>query len=220
VASRVVQRYHRPAIVLGLQDGIAQGSGRSTDAFHLLDALESMRELFVKFGGHAHAAGLTLGEAQLEDFRARLCEYAGLRLTAEDMMPVVQVDGVLEPHEADERLLFALERIAPFGMQNPRPVFAFRNAGLSGPAQLWKERHLKIMARKGGRNLLLKAFGMGDQAAAINEAGTIDVTFELERDWYGGVGLLARDWRRSPMESAVEPGIVQAQSSSMGAYTS
>jgi single-stranded-DNA-specific exonuclease len=129
---------------------------------------------------------------------------------------VVEVDGVLEPSEADERLLFALERIAPFGMQNPRPIFAFRDAGLSGPCQPWKERHLKIMARKGGRNLLLKAFGMGDQAAAINEAGAIDITFELERDWYGGVGLLARDWRCA----AVRTDAAQSQSSLMGAYTS
>ena len=60
VASRVMQRYHRPAIVLGVEDGVAQGSGRSIAAFHLLDALESMRDLFTKFGGHAHAAGLTL----------------------------------------------------------------------------------------------------------------------------------------------------------------
>ncbi|MCU1327801.1 MAG: single-stranded-DNA-specific exonuclease RecJ [Bryobacterales bacterium] len=216
VASRVMQRYHRPAIVLGVENGVAQGSGRSTDAFHLLDALESMRELFHKFGGHAHAAGLTLGEAQLDEFKLRLCDYAGSRLSAEDMMPVVQVDGVLEPSEADERLLFALEKIAPFGMHNPRPIFAFRSAGLSGPAQPWKERHLKIMARKGGRNLLLKAFGMGDQAEAINEAGIIDVTFELERDWYGGVGLLARDWRCA----AVHAPSSQAQSSLIGAYTS
>ncbi len=197
VASRVMQKYHRPAVVLGLENGLAQGSGRSIHAFHLLDALESMRELFTKFGGHAHAAGLTLPETNLEEFRKRLRECAKAQLTLEDLQPVVEVDGVLEPSEANEDLLLALERLAPFGLENPRPLFAFKSAGLSGPPQPWKEKHLKIMVRKGGRNLQLKAFGMGDQADAMNEAGIIDVAFELERDWYGGVGLLARDWRPS-----------------------
>ena len=203
VASRVLQRYHRPAVVLGVENGVAQGSGRSTDAFHLLDALESMRELFVKFGGHAHAAGLTLREEHLEAFRTRLGEYAAARLSEEDLRPVVEVDGILEPGEVDERLLFALERIAPFGMENPRPLFAFREAGLAGPPQLWKEKHLKIMLRKGGRNLLMKAFGMGDQAAEMGGAGVVDVAFELERDWYGGVGMLAREWRATASSARV-----------------
>ena len=195
VASRVMQKYHRPAVVLGLENGVAQGSGRSIHAFHLLDALEDMRDLLTKFGGHAHAAGLTMPEGNLEEFRKRLREYAKSRLTLEDLQPLVEVDGVLEPSEANEDLLLALERLAPFGLENPRPLFAFRSAGLSGPPQPWKEKHLKIMIRKGGRNLLLKAFGMGDQAEEMDQAGIIDVAFELERDWYGGVGLLARDWR-------------------------
>ena len=89
VASRVVERYHRPAIVLGVENGVAQGSGRSIQAFHLLEALEGMRELFTKFGGHAHAAGLTLPEASLEVFRERLRAWAAERLTAEDMRPTV-----------------------------------------------------------------------------------------------------------------------------------
>ncbi len=206
VASRVMQKYHRPVVVLGLENGVAQGSGRSIHAFHLLDALEGMRELFNKFGGHAHAAGLTLPEANLEEFRKRLRECAKASLTLEDMQPQVEVDGILEPGEANEDLLLALERLAPFGLGNPRPLFAFKSAGLSGAPQPWKEKHLKIMVRKGGRNLLLKAFGMGDQAAEMDEAGIIDVAFELERDWYGGVGLLARDWRPS----------AQAQSSFIG----
>ena len=138
VASRVMQRYHRPAIVLGVEDGVAQGSGRSIASFHLLDALESMRDLFTKFGGHAHAAGLTLPSASLELLRDRLCVYAGERLTAEDMRPVVKVDAVIELSEIDEKLWLALERIAPFGMDNHRPLFAVRGARPSGSPQLWK----------------------------------------------------------------------------------
>jgi single-stranded-DNA-specific exonuclease len=193
VASRVMQRYHRPAIVMGIENGIAQGSGRSIEAFHLLDALESMREIFTKFGGHAHAAGLTLPAESLDVLRARLQAYAGARLTAEDMQPVVDVDAVLDLTEVNEELWAALERIAPFGMGNPRPLFAVRGAQLAGAPQLWKEKHLKIALKQNGRTVVLKGFGMGECASSLGDAGTVDVAFEIERDWFGGLGLLARE---------------------------
>ncbi len=95
VASRIVERFHRPAIVLGVANGVAQGSGRSIEAFHLLEALEGMRDLFTKFGGHAHAAGLTLPESSLGTFRERLRMWAAERLTAEDMRPTVSRSTLL-----------------------------------------------------------------------------------------------------------------------------
>ena len=195
VASRVVQRYHRPAVVLGVENGVAHGSGRSTDSFHLLDALESMPELFTKFGGHAHAAGLTLPEPALEEFAARLQAYAAARLTPEDMRPVVKVDAEIGFRDVTEDLWEALDRIAPFGMENPRPVFATRGVQLAGPPQLWKDKHLKIAARHGGRSIVLKGFGMGERAEELRFAETVDVAFEIERDWFGGLGLIARDCR-------------------------
>jgi len=195
VASRVMQRYHRPAIVLGVADGVAHGSGRSIEAFHLLDALESMSEIFTKFGGHAHAAGLTLPAEALDGFRERLRSYAALRLTAEDMQAVVDVDAVLDLHEVNEDLWSALERMAPFGMGNEQPLFALRNAELAGPPQLWKEKHLKIAVKQSGRSVVMKGFGLGRRAEELRAGGGVDVAFEIERDWYGGLGLLARDFR-------------------------
>ena len=196
VASRVMQRYHRPAIVMGVEDGIAQGSGRSIAAFHLLDALESMRELFTKFGGHAHAAGLTLPAASLDAFRERLQAWAALRLTPEDLCPVVEVDAVLDLPDVNEDLWHALEGIAPFGMDNERPLFALRGVQLAGPPQVWKEKHLKLAVKQNGRSMVLKGFGLADRAAELAGAGPLDLAFEIERDWYyGGLGLIARDWR-------------------------
>jgi single-stranded-DNA-specific exonuclease len=195
VASRVVQRYHRPAIVMGIENGVAQGSGRSIEAFHLLDALESMCDLFTKFGGHAHAAGLSLPAESLGVFRDRLQAYAALRLTPEDMRPVVAVDAVLDLAEVNEDLWRALDQIAPFGMDNPQPLFAARSAQLAGPPQLWKEKHLKIAVRQNGRTVVLKGFGMGERAAELRAMSAVDVAFEIERDWYGGLGLIARDCR-------------------------
>lgn len=195
VASRVMQRFHRPAVVMGMENGVAQGSGRSIEAFHLLDALESMREIFTKFGGHAHAAGLTLPAEAVDMFRERLRAYAAERLTPEEMRPVVKVDAMLDLSDINEDLWTALQKIAPFGMDNPRPVFGLRGARLAGPPQLWKEKHLKLAVRQGGRTVVLKAFGMGERAAELQGSGTLDMAFEIERDWFGGLGLLARNFR-------------------------
>jgi single-stranded-DNA-specific exonuclease len=203
VASRVMQRFHRPAVVMGMENGIAQGSGRSIEAFHLLDALESMREIFTKFGGHAHAAGLTLPAEAVDAFRARLCAYASARLTPEEMRPVIKVDAVLDLTDVNEDLWSALEQLAPFGMDNARPIFALRAARLAGPPQLWKEKHLKIAVKQAGRTVVLKGFGMGERAGELQGAGALDMAFEIERDWFGGLGLLARNFRMFEAASAI-----------------
>jgi single-stranded-DNA-specific exonuclease len=195
VASRVVERFHRPAIVLGVADGVAQGSGRSIEAFHLLEALESMGELFTRFGGHAHAAGLTMPVASLESFRERLRAWAAGRLTAEEMRPVVTVDAVVELSEIGDPLWQALERMAPFGMDNPRPVFAARGAEFAGPPQVWKENHLRAALRQGGRTLTMKGWGMAERAAELRDVRTVDAAFSIERDWLGGWGLTAKAFR-------------------------
>ena len=195
VASRVVERFHRPAIVLGVENGVAQGSGRSIEAFHLLDALEGMRELFTKFGGHAHAAGLTLPESSLEIFRERLRVWAAERLTVEDLRPTVEIDAVIQFSEINDALWRALEQIAPFGMGNERPLFAARNVELAGPPQIWKEKHLRIAARQAGRTLMMKGWGMAEKAEELREVKTVDIAFEIERDWFGGWGLTVKACR-------------------------
>jgi single-stranded-DNA-specific exonuclease len=197
VASRIVERFHRPAIVLGVANGVAQGSGRSIAAFHLLGALEGMRELFTKFGGHAHAAGLTLPESSLESFRERLRGWAAERLTAEDMQPTVEIDAVIEFGEINDALWRALERIAPFGMGNRRPLFGARNVQLAGPPQVWKEKHIRLAARQGGRTLMMKGWGLAELAVELREVREVDLAFEIERDWFGGWGLTVRACRAS-----------------------
>jgi single-stranded-DNA-specific exonuclease len=195
VASRIVERFHRPAIILGVENGVAQGSGRSIEAFHLLEALEGMRDLFTKFGGHAHAAGLTLPESSLADFRERLRAWAAERLTPEDMQPTVEIDAVIEFGEVNDALWRALEQIAPFGMSNRQPLFAARNVQLAGPPQVWKEKHLRLAAMQGGRTLMMKGWGLADLADELREVKTVDIAFELERDWFGGWGLVVRACR-------------------------
>ncbi len=195
VASRVVERFHRPAIVLGVENGVAQGSGRSIGTFHLLEALEGMRELFTKFGGHAHAAGLTLPAARLEEFRERFRQWAAERLTREDLVATVEPDAVVELNDVDERLWAALERIAPFGQENKKPLFAARGVELAGPPQVWKEKHMRMTARQGGRTLTMKGWGMAELAAEMQGVRRADVAFTLERDPWGGWGATVRAMR-------------------------
>ena len=197
VASRVVEKFNRPAIVMGVENGVANGSGRSTGNFHLLDALESVRDLLTKFGGHAHAAGLTLPESSLEEFRRRLRMYAAARLTPEDRRRTVSVDALVNLAELDDTLWLALEQIAPFGMENPKVLFGACGVELAGPPQVWKEKHLKIVVKQGTRSLLIKAWGMADLAEELKDVRTIDVAFEIERGWSSGWDLTARACRPS-----------------------
>jgi single-stranded-DNA-specific exonuclease len=145
-ATRVVERYHRPALVFSCEDGEAHGSGRSISAFHLLEALESCPELFTRFGGHAHAVGCALPTRNLDALRERLDCYARARLTPADFIPLLEYDAEISLDEINRDFWLALQRIEPFGSGNPFPTFVARNAKLVQPARVLKEKHIKLRA--------------------------------------------------------------------------
>jgi single-stranded-DNA-specific exonuclease len=186
VASRLVERLRRPVFVLSRnpEDGLAQGSGRSIPAFHLLDALESMPELFVKFGGHAHAAGVTLDVVNVEEFRRRFNEYACARLTADDFLSRVEVDAVVELREITERAIEDVFSLAPFGHGNPAPMFAAMNVEVAGPPVVMKEKHLRVAVKQNGRTITLKAWNFAHRAGEFTAGARVDVAFQLEEDAY------------------------------------
>jgi single-stranded-DNA-specific exonuclease len=185
VASRMVERYHRPAFVLSrTAGGLAQGSGRSIPNFHLLDALEAMPELFLKFGGHAHAAGLTMQADRVDEFRRRFHAHAASRLAPEDFLPQVEIDAILDFAEINDRSVAEVFQLAPFGCGNPAPVFAALNAEVLAPPQVWKEKHLKLAIRQNGRNMSLKAWNLAERAAELTPGSRIDAAFAFEEDAY------------------------------------
>jgi single-stranded-DNA-specific exonuclease len=186
VASRLVERLRRPVFVLGRNpdDGLASGSGRSISAFHLLEALESMPELFVKFGGHEHAAGVTLEVANVEEFRRRFNAFAAARLTPDDFRKQVEVDAVVELRELTERAIDDVFSLAPFGHGNPAPLFAALNVEVAGPPGVKKEKHLFVPVRQNGRMLMLKAWNFADRAAEFEPGARVDVAFHVEEDAY------------------------------------
>ncbi len=198
VASRLVERFHRPVFVLSDEDGFAQGSGRSIPQFHLLAALESMPEIFVKFGGHSHAAGLTLASENVARFRESLNRYASTRLTPEDFQPTLRIDACLKLEDLNDRLFHQLQHLAPFGSGNPAPLFAVRDAEVAGPPSLMKEKHLRVPLRQGTRMVVLKGFNFAERAEELKPGMKVDAAFCLEHDTYhGGWSAILRDVRPS-----------------------
>jgi single-stranded-DNA-specific exonuclease len=192
VASRLVERFHRPVFVLSEdpEEGLAQGSGRSIARFHLLEALESMPGLFAKFGGHRHAAGLTLAATDVETFRRQLQGYAAARLTAEDFVPELEIDGVIALSEINERTVAGLSWLGPFGCGNATPVFAVLDVEVAGPAVIWKEKHLRVPLRQEKRTLWLKAWNFAERAAEFVPGARVDAAVVLEEDSYAATNGL------------------------------
>jgi len=143
-ATRVVERYGRPALVISRDGEQAHGSGRSIHAFHLLDALESCAGLFTRFGGHAHAVGFSLPAARVSELRAHLDDYARFRLTPADFEPALTFDAEMSLHHVTPELFRALQRLEPFGVGNPQPVFAARAVRLMAPPRVLKDKHVKL----------------------------------------------------------------------------
>ncbi len=143
-ATRVVEKYGRPALVVSHDNGEAHGSGRSIRTFHLLDALESCRQLFTRYGGHSHAVGFSLPSERVPELRAHLDEYARARLTLADFEPVLDCDAELDLEQVTPDLFQALERLEPFGQGNPEPVFTARAVRIMAPPKILKDKHVKL----------------------------------------------------------------------------
>jgi len=181
VASRVVERYHRPVFVLGIENGTAQGSGRSIPAFHLLEALEQMPELFVKFGGHRQAAGLTIPADRVEEFRARFRAHAATILTTEDFIKTLDIDCEIDFREIDDASVAQIFSLAPFGFGNPAPLFVARNVEVVS-CDVKNEKHVFVKLK--GLRSQAKAWNFAERAAEFQPGARIDLVFCIEDDAY------------------------------------
>jgi single-stranded-DNA-specific exonuclease len=156
-ATRVVERYNRPAVVISRDGAEAFGSGRSIRAFHLLEAIESCGSLFSRYGGHSHACGFAMPSANVDDLRAKLDAFARTRLTPADFDPLLDLDAELDLSEITPELFRALELLEPYGMGNPEPIFASRGVQLAAPPRILKEKHVKLKLRAGAQTRDLAA---------------------------------------------------------------
>lgn len=199
VASRIVERYHRPVFVLSEDEetGLAQGSGRSIPTFHLLEALETMPDLFTKFGGHRQAAGVTTPIPWVGEFRRRFNDYASRKLTLEDLRPTIEIDAVLDLRELTDRAISEVFALGPFGCGNASPLFCVRGAELAGPASIFKERMLRLPIRQNGRTVMTTSWNLTERAQEFQAGARYDfaVCLEEENRGYG-------NWRMTVKEAS------------------
>ncbi|HKE87151.1 MAG TPA: single-stranded-DNA-specific exonuclease RecJ [Vicinamibacterales bacterium] len=187
VASKLVDAFHRPAIVMSTDGDVAHGSCRSIPSFNMLAALESCGEVMTRFGGHKQAAGLTMESARIRELRARVNDFADARLQPDDLRPRLWIDGALAFRGIDERVASELTTLAPFGAGNPRPIFQTGAVEIiDGPRRV-KERHLKMAFRQDGRVMRGIAWRASEREGFVTEHRTaIDLAFSLEQDIWNG----------------------------------
>ena len=187
VASKLVDTFHRPAIVISIDGDMAHGSCRSIPSFNMLGALESCGEVMSKFGGHKQAAGLTIETARIRELRGRVNDFADGCLGPDDLRPRLWIDGALTFRSIDEQVVSELAALAPFGAGNPCPVFRTSRVEIvDGPRRL-KERHLKMAFRQEGRVFRGIAWRASERESFVAEhRAAIDLAFSLENDTYNG----------------------------------
>jgi single-stranded-DNA-specific exonuclease len=148
-ATRVVERYHRPAIVIAREGEEAFGSGRSIRPFHLLEAVESSHNLFTRYGGHSHACGFAMPSANVAQLRAELDAFARTRLRPADFDPVLDLEAELDFDEITPTLFQVLSQLEPYGAGNHEPAFAARGVRLIAPPKILKDKHIKLKLKAG-----------------------------------------------------------------------
>ncbi|MEN3333619.1 MAG: single-stranded-DNA-specific exonuclease [Blastocatellia bacterium] len=186
VASKIVEHLHRPTIIIAIEDGKGHGSGRSIAAFHLLDGLESCAELFERFGGHSHAAGMAIAADRIDELRRRLNDYAASVLTDEALVPVVETDYTLPLKLASHELLAELSRLEPFGPGNPTPVFETYGAQIVQAPRVLKDKHLKLRVQQSSRWLDCLWWGAGERASDVFLGDRVSLAFTLSENTYNG----------------------------------
>jgi single-stranded-DNA-specific exonuclease len=206
VASKLVDAFHRPAIVLSIEDGVAHGSCRSIPGFDMLAALERCAHLFIRFGGHKQAAGLALEADRVRELRRAVNAVADETLGPDDLMPRLRIDADLTFRGITGGVAAGVAALAPFGAGNPRPVFAARRVEIiDGPRKL-KERHLKMALKQDGRIFRAIAWRSAERHDYLTEhKAAIDVAFSLEQNQYNGetyVELTLADLRK-PDDSSI-----------------
>ncbi|MGE5207251.1 MAG: single-stranded-DNA-specific exonuclease RecJ [Chlamydiota bacterium] len=199
-ATRVVERYCRPALVISRLGDEAHGSGRSIPAFHLLNALESCQDLFSRYGGHAHAVGFALPAERVPQLRSAMDSYARTQLTPADFEPLLDLDSELALAQVTPELFDALCRMEPFGLGNPEPKFVARKVRVLLPPRVLKDKHIKMKlaveqeGRKFAPGIPALGWGMAERfrQQQVLAGDVLDVAFTLEHNdhpEFGGLEL-------------------------------
>jgi single-stranded-DNA-specific exonuclease len=202
VASKLVETYHKPTLVLSIAGGVAHGSGRSIPGFDLLEALERCADVFIRFGGHRQAAGLTMEAARIGELRRRLSAIGNDLLTPDDLVPRLRIDSPLGLREITGDVIQGLVQLGPFGAAHPKPVFRASPVELMDAPRRLKERHLALLMRQNGRAFRAVAWRAADRESffSTHRAG-LEIAYSLDQGEYRGertTELSVADVRAAP----------------------
>lgn len=188
VASKIMERYYRPTVLVGVEDGIGRGSARSIPGFHLYEALEACADSLERFGGHEMAAGLTIRADQIEIFRTKLNQIALEKLANEQLQPVLTAEAEIPFNRVTLDLVKEIARLAPFGAGNPTPVLVARNLRVLSSRTVGENaKHLKVKLGTGGLSRDGIGFNLGSVLEQVAKAQSVDVAFSVEENTWNMV---------------------------------
>lgn len=188
VASRLVEKYHLPTVMISVINGEGKGSARSIPGFHLCEALKKCEHLLVRYGGHKYAAGLSIKQENIEEFRVEFAKVSQMELTEEDVIPKLNIDLEIELSDIDDKFMDIIESFSPFGPHNMRPIFITRNCEVAGQPYIVGKNHLKMKIRKGDTLFDVIGFGFGDMARIISSKGClVDIVYVVEYNTYNDI---------------------------------
>lgn len=182
VASKLVDRFYRPTIVISLNYDLCKGSARSIKNFHLFKALSECRHLLENFGGHAHAAGLVITKDNIEDFKQNINRLAKEKLVLEDLLPSLEIDIEIALSDLNEKIIDELELLEPHGADNPEPLFYTRNLKLKGQPQVLGRNTLKFWVTDGNFTYQAIGFGLGNFKDSLINADYFDLVYTPRLD--------------------------------------
>ena len=193
VASRLVEKFYRPTIMLTTIDGVAKGSARSIVGFNIYEALQECKNLLVQFGGHKAAAGLEIKVDKIDEFRKRFNEILRETLTAQDVKPEVIIDQKISLHDITPKFVRILNQFAPFGPGNMRPVFLAENVNVKSMPRIVGTNHMVVSFSQNGTDRIYDSIGfnMGVFVNLIEkDKNKVDIVFTIEK--------IVRDGRTYP----------------------
>ena len=186
VASRLVERYYRPTIMMTTVDGVAKGSARSISGFNIHEALKRCESKLIQFGGHKYAAGLTVELDRVDEFRDAFKQVAAELLTEDLLTPEIKIDAEVQLSDLTPKFIRVLSQFAPFGPENMRPVFAARNVEVLGQPRIVGKNHLRFKVRSNTHVVDAIGFNLGHLLPRVQSGSKIDVAFSLDEGEFAG----------------------------------
>jgi len=196
VSSKITEKFYKPSILFAIDGDEAKGSGRSISGYNLFEALENSSDLLLKFGGHELAAGLSIKTENIDAFRKAINDYIPREMSGEAMVPTVSIDAIIKVGYINLDTVDDINKLQPFGVENPTPVFAVKNIKIHRISTMSEGKHLRMTLLKEGKFIDAVGFGMGEYYNHLSEGDFVDVAFGIDINDYKGfqnVQLILKD---------------------------